>query len=68
MTKKDFDNYIKSFHKKKGNYTDDEILAICVEHKNLPRVERDWNKLAVRLGVHKSGETLRVWTKNKQLW
>lgn len=67
MTKKDFDNYIKSFHKKKGNYTDDEILAICVEHKNLPRVERDWNKLAVRLGVHKSGETLRVWTKNKQL-
>lgn len=67
MTKKEFNEYIESFQKEAGTYTDEEIFAIGVAHKSLLHVDKNWNELSKRLGLGKSGEALRNWIKYRQL-
>ncbi len=61
MTLKEFEDYIKSFNKNPGEYTEEEILAIGLKHKEeLLLGDRDWSKLAETVGF-RDGETLRKW-------
>lgn len=66
MTKKEFYDYILSFDKKPGEFTDEEIYLIGVAHKQLPLADKNWNDLVRTLGLKKSGEALRSWVKNRQ--
>lgn len=59
MIKKEFEEYIEKFHKNPGDFSDDEIYDIGVQHKTLPRGEKNWKALAQRLGWTKSAEALR---------
>lgn len=67
MTKTEFYEYIHSFNKKHGEYTDDEIFAIGIAHKTLSHSDKSWDELAHLLGLNKSGEALRNWIKNRQM-
>lgn len=64
---KEFNDFIASFNKQPGEYTEDEIYAIGVKHKDLPQGERDWADLCHTLGVNKSSEALRSWINSRQL-
>lgn len=66
MTKHEFYEYIHSFNKKHGEYTDKEIFAIGVAHKALLHKDKNWNELAKTLGIFKTGEALRNWIKYRQ--
>lgn len=66
MTKKEFMDFIKSFNKQAGEYTEDEIYKIGVAHKSLMPADKSWKELASILGVTKSAEALRTWIKNRQ--
>ena len=50
MTKKEFNEYIESFQKEAGTYTDEEIFAIGVAHKSMVLGDKNWNELSKRLG------------------
>lgn len=65
MTKLEFYDYVKSFNKNPGEFTEDEIYDICVAHKNLES-GKNWNEVVSLLGVDKSGESLRKWTFRRQ--
>ena len=67
MTKREFEDYIRSFKKKPGEYTDDEVFSIGVAHKTLLHIEKNWNELAEKLGTERSGEALRNWIKYRQM-
>lgn len=67
MTKKEFEEYIASFKRNVGEYTDEEVYKIGVAHKSLDKVDKNWSKLAKTLGVCDSnGETLRCTIKRLQ--
>lgn len=66
MTKLEFNQFIESFHKEKGNYTEEELYQIGVAHKTLPLGERDWAELTERLGVEKRSDTYRTWVAHRQ--
>ena len=66
MTKKEFFEFIASFKKEPGSYTDDEIYKIGVEHKKLNQVDKSWKGLVNILGVNKTPDSLRVWILEKQ--
>lgn len=66
MTKKELFTYIDSFNKKPGFYTEDELYKIGVAHKTLQRVEKNWEELAVMLGLDISGEQYRKVILRKQ--
>ena len=55
----EFQNYLKSFEKQKGEFTFEDQLAIGVKFKQLPRKQRDWNKLANALGLTCTGNAYR---------
>lgn len=56
MTKQEFLDYIKSFGKSPGEYTDDEIFDIGVVHKTkLHITDRSWSELADLLGTAANG-------------
>lgn len=65
MTKTEFYEYIKSFGKNPGEYTDDEIYDICVAHKDLIS-GKSWREVVDLLGVDKSPDALRSWTFRRQ--
>lgn len=72
MTKEELLEYIASFGKKPGEFTDDEVYAIGKAHKTLPRGDRNWNDLAAavgspgRGGVTRTGESLRTYVKQRE--
>ena len=61
ITKKEFYDYVESFHKMSGDYTEEEIFKICEAHKDLVS-EKSWEELVKILGVDKTPNALRVWT------
>ena len=59
--KQKFLDYISSFSKKPGEYTDDELLTIGIAHQELQRADKNWIELADILGITKTGEQYRKW-------
>ena len=49
---KEFQDYVDSFHKNKGEYTISDLLSIGVKFKQLPLKQRNWNTLHQMLGVY----------------
>ena len=49
---KEFQEYINSFHKEKGQYTLEELMQIGVKFKELPVKQRNWKTLHQLLGVY----------------
>lgn len=69
MTNKEFSSYIDSFKKKPGEYTIDEIINICGVHKHeLCNSDKNWQALAETLGLKKTGEQLRSWFRNNDMY
>ena len=66
MNRLEFETFIRSFNKQPGNYTEDEILSIGCAHKTLPLKDKNWNELAKKLGLTKSGNAYRCFVKNNQ--
>ena len=56
-----FIEFIKSFNKKPGEYTTDELIKIGIAHQELIRADKDWIELAKYLGLDKTGEQYRKW-------
>lgn len=52
ITLKEFQDYIDSFNKEKGQYTINELLSIGVKFKELPLKQRNWESLHQLLGVY----------------
>jgi len=73
MKKEEFLEYIKTFNKNAGEYTQDELYQIGLKHKELDVSDRNWNELVSLLGVKnekgelKTGETFRCWIKAQQI-
>ena len=65
MTRDELFKLVDSFGKNKGEYSEEEIIEIGTAHKKLPRSERSWAVLADRLGWEGTGESLRLFVKNK---
>lgn len=69
MTNKEFSSYIDSFNKKPGEYTIDEIINICGVHKHeLCNNDKNWQALTETLGLKKTGEQLRSWFRNNDMY
>ena len=73
MTKQEFIEYVDSFDKEPGEFTDDEVYAICVKFKTeVPLGERNWTELQGMLGTKgrdgklRNGEALRCYCKGLQ--
>ena len=73
INKKEFNEFRDGFNKEPGEYTDQEMYEIGMKYKLLPTSEKRWNELVAILGVkdkdgnQKSGETFRIWLKDKQI-
>lgn len=67
MTKEEFSKFINSFNRKPGDYSEEEIYKIGVEHKKLDQGSKSWAKLADTLGLEKSGDALRSWVNTRQI-
>ena len=52
ITIEEFQTYIDSFHKEKGQYTIEELLQIGVMFKSLPIKKRNWASLHQLLGIY----------------
>lgn len=52
ITVEEFQTYIDSFHKEKGQYTIEELLQIGVMFKSLPVKKRNWASLHQLLGIY----------------
>lgn len=73
MTKQEFLDYVAGFNKEPGNYTEDEIYAICTRFsEEVPLGERSWDELQGilgtigRNGLPRRGEGLRTYFKAKR--
>ena len=67
MTREEFKEYIKSYGKKKGEYTKDELCEIGIKYKDeVIRQERSWSWLAEELGDYRDGEGFRKWLLSKR--
>lgn len=66
MTKKEFIEYIESFKKGPGEYTQEELYEIGVKHKTLYGKDKNWEELANVLGTTMSGENYRKFIVRKQ--
>ena len=67
LTRKEFESLIDSFNRRAGEFSDDEVLEIGLAHKDLSHIDKSWQGLADRLGLGKSGESLRNWIKYRQM-
>lgn len=73
ITKKEFNEFLNEFNKEPGEYTDEEMYEIGMRYKLLPTSEKRWSELVAMLGPKdengnlKSGETFRIWLKDKQI-
>lgn len=59
ITKQDFLDYISSFGKQPGEFTEEEIFDIAVAHRSLSKKDKDWEELVKLLGINKTGEQFR---------
>lgn len=59
MTLEEFNRFVESFKKNAGEYTQEELLRIGNEHKNLRPNEKSWKRLAKQVGYPGSGEAYR---------
>lgn len=50
MSKKEFSEFIKSFNKRPGEYTRDELYEIGVAHKKLDQKDKSWAALCETVG------------------
>lgn len=66
MTKNEFLDYLDSFNKDAGEFTDEELYQIGCKYKELPVSEKRWGELVEILGVDKTGEQFRIWIKDRQ--
>ena len=66
MTKKDFMDFLDSYNKDAGEFTEDELYEIGAKYKELPTSQKRWNELVELLGIDKTGEQFRIWIKDKQ--
>lgn len=66
MTKKEFLEYVDSFDRDTGEFTEEELYAIGTQYKELPVSEKNWEELVKILGVNKTGENFRTWIKSRQ--
>ena len=66
MNLKEFNEFVDSFNKEAGEFTDDELYTIGCKYKELPTSEKRWEDLVQMLGVDKNGETFRQWIKGRQ--
>lgn len=66
MNLKEFNEFVDSFNKEAGEFTDEELYTIGCKYKQLPTSEKRWEDLVQMLGVNKNGETFRQWIKSKQ--
>ena len=67
MIKQEFLDYVASYEKNPGEYTEDEVYAICVKFcEDIPLGERSWDELQGLLGtlgrngLPRKGEALRT--------
>lgn len=67
LTKQEFEDYLDSFGKDTGEFTEDELYLIGSKYKELPTSLKRWEELVKILGVDKSGENFRQWIKSKQI-
>lgn len=58
-TRVEFDDFVRSFNKNKGEYTREEVLEIARLHSQLHPSDRNWNALANQLGLGITGKSLR---------
>ncbi len=65
MTKSEFLDYVLSFHKTAGNYTNDEIYQIGMEHKKLLKEEKNWTEVGQLIGWVGTGESLRSFVNSR---
>lgn len=65
MTSKELYDYIDSFNKIPGEYSEEELFDFGFKHKELTE-GKDWQKLSNYLGLNKTGEQLRKWVLHKR--
>lgn len=63
MNKKELYDYIDSLNTEV--YTDEQLVDIGEKHRSLPKSEKDWDELAVALGINKTGDAFRHWVRRK---
>ena len=57
-----FLDYLKTFNKQPGEYTEEEQINIGIYHQGLQRAEKNWNDVTSLLGItDKTGEQFRKW-------
>lgn len=61
ITKQELQEYIDSFGKQPGEYTEQEIALIGAKHKQLCSVDKSWAALATLLGWKGTDNSLRCW-------
>ena len=73
MTKQEFLDYVASYNKNPGEYTEDEVYEICSKFcDEIPMGERSWDELQGilgtigRNGLPRKGEALRTYFKAKR--
>ena len=67
MTKNEFLDYVKTFNKKFGEYTRDEVFDIGLRLKTVEPVrDRDWSLFAQIVGWENGAESLRCYIKDRQ--
>jgi hypothetical protein len=67
MQKKEFLDYIKSFNKKKYEYTEDEVFSIGKAHKQIvPASDKSWYELKTIIGWGGSAESLRMFVNHRE--
>lgn len=72
ISKQEFNDFLNSFDKEAGEYTEDELYAIGVKYKQLFNSDKNWTELVSilepkdRKGNLMTGEQFRLWIKNKQ--
>ena len=73
MIKQEFLDYVDSYGKDRGEFTEEELYEIGVRYKEeIPLSEKNWSELVALLGVVgedgelKNGEAFRCWIKARQ--
>lgn len=66
ITKEEFNNFLDSFNKEAGEFTDEELYEIGCKYKEVPTSQKRWDDLVSLLGVEKTGEQFRLWIKSRQ--
>lgn len=59
MSREEFSEFIKSFNKKPGEYTRDELYEIGIAHKRLNQKDKSWETLANIVGWQGKPESYR---------